>query len=420
MKVIIITYYWPPAGGSGVQRWLYFVKYLHDFGIEPIVFTVANPNYPITDKDLANNIPENIEIIRQKIYEPNKFLGKNNKKIAAGFLQKNPSKFQKIVQYIRANYFIPDARKFWIKPSVRKLKKYIKQHPVDWIITTGPPHSVHLIGKSLKEKTRTKWLADFRDPWTEIDYFHQLPLTKKSFKKHQILEQTVLSKADLVTVVGNTMYEKYVSVNPNCKVLTNGFDDEGIEENITLDSLFTLTHIGMLNADRNPITFWKVIKEILEEHPEFDSHVKINLIGKVADEVKDSIRKYHIEKYISYTNYIPHNSVLKYQKKSQVLLLFINQVPNAKGIITGKIFEYLQAKRPVLALAPIDGDLATIINKTNAGQVIAFNDEVTLKRVILDYFESYLKNKLQVNSHNTSIYHRKNLTSQLAELLKNN
>ena len=174
----------------------------------------------------------------------------------------------------------------------------------------------------------------------------------------------------------------------------------------------------MLNADRNPITFWKVIKEILDENPEFNSYLKINLIGKVADEVKESIRENNFEKYISYTKYIPHNSVLKYQKKSQVLLLFINQVPHAKGIITGKIFEYLQAKRPVLALAPLGGDLATIINKTNAGQVIAFNDEVTLKKVILDYFKSYLRNNLQVNSHNTSIYHRKNLTSQLAELLK--
>lgn len=419
MKALIITYYWPPAGGSGVQRWLYFVKYLREFGIEPIVYTAANPKYPILDKDLAALVPENTEIIRHKICEPNHFLGKKNKKTTAGFLQKDPTKFQKLVQYIRANYFIPDARKFWIAPSVRKLKKYLKQYPVDWIITTGPPHSVHLIGQKLKQKTHIKWLADFRDPWTEIDYFHQLPLTKKSLKKHNKLEKEVLSNADLVTVVGNTMREKYQVHNSNCKVISNGFDDDGIDVSSELDSLFTLTHIGMLNADRNPHIFWKIIREILDENPEFEFKLKINLIGKVADEVKESIREYDIEKYISYTNYIPHNSVLKHQKKSQVLLLFINQVPQAKGIITGKVFEYLQAKRPILALAPIDGDLATIINKTKAGQVIAFNDELSLKKVILDYFEFYLKNNLQVNSHNTSIYHRKNLTSQLAELLKN-
>jgi len=420
LKALIITYYWPPAGGSGVQRWLYFVKYLHEFGIEPIVFTADNPNYPIIDKDLANNIPPQTEIIHQRIWEPNSLLGKKNKKTAAGFLQQNPSKIQKLTQYIRANYFIPDARKFWISPSVRKLKKYLKQHPVDWIITTGPPHSVHLIGQKLKKQTNTKWLADFRDPWTEIDYFHQLPLTKKSLKKHHFLEQKILSNADLVTVVGNVMHEKYAAINPNCAVISNGFDDNGVGEKTDLDSLFTLTHIGMLNADRNPSIFWKTISEIVDENQEFASKLKINLIGKIADEVKESIRKYDIEKYISYTNYIPHNSVLKHQKKSQVLLLFINQVPYAKGIITGKVFEYLQAQRPILALAPIDGDLATIINKSKSGKVIAFDDLVSLKSTILSYFELYLKDNLQVASKNISIYHRKNLTEQLAELLKKN
>lgn len=419
MRVLIITYYWPPAGGSGVQRWLYFVKYLREFGIEPIVFTIANPKYPILDKDLAALIPENTEIIRQKICEPNRFFGKNNKKAATGFLQKDPTKLQKLVQYIRANYFIPDARKFWISPSVRKLKKYLKQHPVDWIITTGPPHSVHIVGQKLKQKTHIKWLADFRDPWTEIDYFHQLPLTKKSLKKHKKLEKEVISNADQISVVGNAMYEKYAAINPNCTLITNGFDEDGISEKVFLDSLFTLTHIGMLNADRNPAIFWETISEIIDENQEFASKVKINLIGKIADEVKESIRQNALEKYISYTNYIPHNSVLKHQKKSQVLLLFINQVPHAKGIITGKVFEYLQAQRPILALAPIDGDLAAIINKTNAGKVIAFDDYISLKNTILAYFRAYAEDNLQVVTEDISIYHRKNLTKQLAELLKN-
>ncbi|VAW26277.1 TPR/glycosyl transferase domain protein, partial [hydrothermal vent metagenome] len=194
-KALIITYYWPPAGGSGVQRWLKFVKYFRDFGIEPIVFTVKNPHYQILDKSLAKEIPKGIEILKQPIWEPNNivsfFVKKNNETV--GFLNPNPSFFGKLAQYIRANYFIPDARKFWIKPSVKYLKNYLSKNEIDVIITTGPPHSTHLIGLKLKQKLAVKWIADFRDPWTEIDYFHQLPLTKKSIIKHKYLERRVLN-----------------------------------------------------------------------------------------------------------------------------------------------------------------------------------------------------------------------------------
>ncbi len=195
-KVLIITYYWPPAGGSGVQRWLKFVKYFRDFGIEPIVYTVENAKYPIIDNTLEKDIPENVEILKQPIWEPNNLFSVFGKKKSesAGFLNQNPSFFGKVLQYIRANYFIPDARKFWVIPSVTYLKKYLSEYKVDVVITTGPPHSTHLIGLRLKELTGIKWIADFRDPWTEIDYFHQLPLTKKSIRKHQALEENVLKK----------------------------------------------------------------------------------------------------------------------------------------------------------------------------------------------------------------------------------
>lgn len=419
MKVLIITYYWPPAGGSGVQRWLYFVKYLREYGIEPVVFTVENPSYPIFDESLEAHIPTNVEVIRQKIWEPNTILSKKNKKTGAGFLQQNPSIIQKIAHYIRANFFIPDARKFWIKPAVKKLTNYLDKNPVDWIITTGPPHSVHLIGNTLQQKTSIKWLADFRDPWTEIDYFHQLPLTKNSLKKHQTLEKEVLSNADIVTVVGKSMQEKYLRFNENCKVITNGFDSNSNQEEFaTLDTTFSLTHIGMLNADRNPLIFWKTIRALLDKNPEFERKLQINLIGNVADAVLASIKKYKLEKYIHYTNYISHDSVIEHQKKSQVLLLFINQVPSAKGIITGKVFEYLQAKRPILAIAPTDGDLADIIEKTKSGKLIGFNDTSSLKKQLLSYFDAYVKGELSIESQNIDIYTRKNLTAQLADLLK--
>ena len=226
-KVLIITYYWPPAGGSGVQRWLKFMKYLRDFDIEPIIYTVKNPSYPILDDSLLSEIPEGIEIVKQPIFEPNSLLsifGSKSKNESAGFLDPNPSFLGKIMQYIRANYFIPDARKYWIKPSVRFLSNYIEKNAVDVVITTGPPHSLQLIGLQLKKQKGVKWISDFRDPWTEIDYFHQLPLTKKATKKHHILEEEVIRKSDMILVVGDTMKKKFLKYSDSIEVITNGFD----------------------------------------------------------------------------------------------------------------------------------------------------------------------------------------------------
>jgi glycosyltransferase involved in cell wall biosynthesis len=419
MKVLILTYYFPPAGGSGVQRWLKFVKYLPEFDIEPIVYTVENPNYPIIDKSLEKEIPKGIEILRQPILEPNSILSKFGKKNiqSAGFLNKNPSKIGKSLQYIRANYFIPDARKFWIEPSVKFLTKYLENNPIDTIITTGPPHSVHLIGLALKEKTTIKWIADFRDPWTDIDYFHQLPLTKKSIKKHHELEEKVLKNADDVIVVGNTMQNNYLKFNLNTHTITNGFDDFEINQNIHVDNKFSLLHIGMLNADRNHKMLWEVLAEIKQEVPDFNKDLEIKLIGKVCNEALDAIKANSLSANLNIIEYIEHNQVIAHQKSAQVLLLLINNVPSAKGIITGKIFEYLQAQRPILAIAPRNGDLASILQNTNAGIIIDFNDKKALKKAILSLYNDYKNGVLEINSLNIEKYHRKELTKELAKIL---
>ena len=418
IKALIVTYYWPPAGGSGVQRWLYFVKYLREFGIEPIIFTVENPSYPITDTSLENHFPKDVEVIRQKIWEPGNLVSKNNQN-GSGFLPEKPGTVQKFKNYIRANFFIPDAKMFWIRPSVKKIEKYLKTNPVDFIITTGPPHSVHIIGKKVKEKTGIKWLADFRDPWTEIDYFHHLPLTKKSKSKHHLLEKEVLSQADIVTVVSKTMKQNFDKFNSNCIVITNGYDDESIEKKPEMDKPFTLSHIGMINADRNPVMLWEVLAELIENNEEFEAQLQINLVGHIADEVRNSIREYELERFVNYTKYIPNHAVGAFQLKSQVLLLLVNKVPSAKNIITGKVYEYLRSHRPILAIAPIDGDLAEIIDDTQSGLVIDFEDKDGLKKAIEIYFKHFLANELVIESVGIEKYHRKNLTEQLAEILKN-
>ncbi len=422
MKVLIVTYYWPPAGGPGVQRWLKFVKYLRDFGVEPVVFTADNPAYPIVDESLKKDIPEGIEVIKCPIFEPNGILSKfkkGNTQKSMGFLNPNPSFIEKVMLYIRANYFIPDARMFWIKPSVRKLKSYLKNNKVDAIITTGPPYSVHLIGLRLKKALGLKWIADFRDPWTSVDYFHLLPLTKKSLKRHYELEEKVLRTADSVLMVSNHAKKKYEASAKFIDVITNGFDEDGNlkDENVVLDKKFTLTHIGMMNSERNPKRLWEVLSEISEENVDFRNDFVLRFIGKIDDTVSKDLENSSI-KNIEKVSYVPHPRAKQYQRESQVLLIVVNDYPSSKEMIPGKTFEYLQARRPILGIAPIDGDLAGIVNETNSGEVFGYDlEKERLKEYILELYQVYKTSGINNLTEDVSRFHRKELTKKLVTFI---
>jgi len=422
LRVLIVTYYWPPAGGSGVQRWLKFVKYLQDFGITPVVYTVENPAYAIEDPTLLAEIPEGVEVLRQPIWEPyrlaNIFSRGKATQTSVGFLDEKKSLFEKLTTYVRANYFIPDARKFWVKPSLSYLEKYLKAHPVDLVITTGPPQSVHLIGLGLKEKSKLKWIADFRDPWTAMGYFKSLPLTQRTIKIHEHLRNKVLRSADAVVVVGKTMQREYLRFNKMTTVLTNGFDIELSDSKATLDPYFTISHIGIMNEDQNPRVLWKVLSELMQEIEGFAENLKIQLIGKVAPFVLEQISSSGLNEQLRNLGYLPHNEVVVYQKKSQVLLVCINEVPSANLIITGKIFEYLAAKRPVLAIGPQTGDLAEIINHTHSGTVFDAHHHNELKEQVRSMYKDFSNNCLHVQSKNIEQYHRREITRKLVHLIK--
>ncbi len=420
-KVLIITYYWPPSGGSGVQRWLKFVKYLRDFDIEPIVFTVDDPEYAIIDESLASDIPEGVEVIKHPIWEPYKlasfFSKKKKNKEQVGFLTKKKSFFGKVIAYIRANFFIPDARMFWVKPSAKFLKSYIKKNDIEVVISSGPPHSLHMIALKLKKELGITWISDFRDPWTEIDYMHQLPLSARSKKKHARLEKEVLENSDAVIVVGETMRQAYLPTNSNTYVIANGYDVDLLKDDVTLDDHFSITHIGLMNEDRNPHILWKVLSRMANENDEFRKSLKINLIGKVSDEVEKELTERSLLSNAEFIDYLPHTEVIAYQRKSQVLLLALNNVPSAKGIITGKIFEYLMANRPVIAIAPEDGDLAKILQETNAGKVVGFENENDLYELVQRLYNEYISGNLYLKSTGVEKYHRRNLTEELAVII---
>ncbi|MDC9723218.1 MAG: glycosyltransferase family 4 protein [Urechidicola sp.] len=417
MKVLIITYYWPPAGGSGVQRWLKFVKYLLDFDIEPVVYCPDSPNYEVVDDSLIDEIPEGVTILKHSIFEPNSFLKK--KKVATARVSSNPSLIQKMMQYIRGNYFIPDARKYWIKPSVKFLSEYLKNNKVDAIISTGPPHSLHLIGMQLKQKTGIKWIADFRDPMANLFYNDALLLTEKSKQKIARLEREILQNADKVITVSNHIHQEFQKVRSDIEVITNGFDDElANDQNTQLDKKFSVSHIGLLPTQSNSTILWKVLQELINENAGFANDFQLNLVGNVSDKVVESITEYGLQDSVQFTDYVPHSKAIELQKKSQVLLLLIPNVDGAKGIVTGKIFEYLTSKRPTLAIAPTDGDVASIIKSTNTGVAINFDDAIQLKSTILDFYKKYQEDTLKVYGIGIQQYHRKNLTEKLAQIIK--
>lgn len=417
MKVLIITYYWPPAGGSGVQRWLKFVKYLQAFGIEPVVYTVDNGNYAKEDASLLSEVPKNIEILKQPIWEPTNLLfWKKNKQQKNGI--SNVSKGG-LLSFIRGNFFIPDPKLFWIKPSVNYLQKYLDKNNVDVIISTGPPHSMHLIAQKLHQKNDVKWLADFRDPWSDLYYnkdFKQRSFAKNKNKK---LEEAVLKNADCILTVSTTLQQEFSKTAKRVEVITNGFDHEALDiEKVILDANFSISYIGLLPKQSNPIILFKVLKRLCQENIAFKNDLQINFIGDISDEVKIEIEANNLAKNTNFIGYVSHKKAITYQKKSQVLLLLIPDVKNNKGILTGKLFEYLTAKRPILAIGPEEGDLATILSETNAGVVVNFEAEEKLEFQIKELYQKFKEEKLIVNSTNIQKYHRKELTKNLAILLK--
>ena len=423
-KVLIITYYWPPAGGPGVQRWLKFVKYLRDFDIEPVVYVPENPSYPIIDKSFEAEVPEGIKIIRKKIFEPYSIAGLFSKKetetISSGIISKeeNQSVLQKAMLYIRGNYFIPDARKFWVKPSVKALSEELKKGNYDAIITTGPPHSLHLIGQKLKEETGIKWIADFRDPWTQIGYHEKLKLTENSRKKHEKLEKQVLNSTDHIITTSFTTRNEFLSKTSRpVSVITNGFDIEINEEFVSNDK-FELAHVGSLLSDRNPRQLWKAIGELIKENREFANNFRLRLAGKVSEEVLKSIEENQLQSYLVNEGYVNHSMAIEIQRSASVLLLIEIDAEETRGIIPGKLFEYLASKRPILAIGPEAWDVERIITGTGAGEVYSYGNISEIKARISEHFQKYIAGELRCNSHDIAKYHRKNLTAKLANLIK--
>lgn len=410
-RALIITYYWPPSGGSGVQRWLKFAKYLPQYGWEPVIYTPSNPEANTEDAALLKDIAPGTEVIKTKIWEPysvykalfgsKKNISGEGKRIKANIIgSENKSFSHKLSLFIRGNFFIPDPRCFWVRPSIKYLVKYLKEHPVDVIVSTGPPHSMHLIAKGVSKATGIRWIADFRDPWTEIFYFKHLNLSKWAFRRHRSLEQSVLDSADTAVVVSRQMQEDFARrTTTPVKVITNGFDHEDFETSSATDEAmlhngkFQLVHTGIFVDNGNPHLLWEVLGEMAALNPQFKEDLQIRLMGQVDDTVLQGIENAGLQENLHNMGYRPHTEVVQWQQRAQVLLLPLRKEPEAAAILTGKFFEYLASGREILAFGPTDGDLAKALRETQSGTIVDFYDKEATRAQLERLYEKYLKEK---------------------------
>ena len=429
-RVLIITYYWPPSGGSGVQRWLKMSKYLPEYGWKPVIYTPEDGEYPIIDTSLEKDVSPEAEIIKRPITEPytlyKKFLGiKKGETIKTGFIKEEKGKAgwkENLSVWIRGNLFIPDARCWWVKPSIRYLKEYLKKHPVDAIISTGPPQSMHLIAMKLKKDLGIPWIADFRDPWTEIYYYKDLHLTKWADHKHHRMEREVLTQADKVVTVAPYVARRLGRLgNRNVRVIYNGFDrDDNVSETISRSEQFIVSFLGIITKRQNPNNLWQAFKDLTDSDEQFNKDLKINLIGQLDNTVKQAIETNGLTQHVSYSGYIPHTQVAQVNRNASILLILLMPGNSAevRGMMTSKLFEYLASGRPILCIGPEDGDVARILKETQAGITIGFDDKEKMKEVISDFYHKHLAHELtDIVCDKINNYSRQSLAGNYAKLL---
>lgn len=421
-KVLIITYYWPPSGGSGVQRWTKFAKYLPSEGWQPVIYTPENPDVPSIDHSLEADV-EGVTVIKHRITEFyslwRKITGQK-----AGNKEVNPLNAgektlkQKAMLAIRGNLFIPDPRVTWVGPSVKFLKKYLRDHPVDVIVTTGPPHSMHLIGMNVSAATGIPWIADFRDPWTKLFYFKHMALSKWADSKHRRLEKQVLDRSDAVIAVSPFVQKEFEEMTETpVHLITNGYDACDFARQPDPDGFFNVTHTGLFAADGNPLALWEALADKCVDTPGFKLKLRIRLAGKTDGEIIEAIKAAGLEDNLQDLGYQEHTEAVKEQINASLLILPLRREPEYRATLPGKLFEYLAALNPILGIGQTDGAMAGIVNETEAGTVCGWEDKAGIRNFIDRIWESFLSGSARNDTKNIEKYSRTATTRQLAKLL---
>lgn len=429
-RVLVITYYWPPSGGSGVQRWLKTSKYLPQSGWEPVIYTPENPDVNSVDESLLKDVSPELKVIKRKIREPYaayKFLTgkKKGEHLQANIVSSEKKGFvQKLSAHIRANWFIPDPRCWWIGPSVKYLSKLIEGgEKFDAVISTGPPHSMHLIAREIHKVFNIPWIADFRDPWTRIFYFKHLGLSAKSLRKHKELERSVIAEADRVTVVSSQMKTEFSqgdfeTFRDKVKIIPNGYDPEdfdSVEKAPDAEGKFVIAHTGLMPESANPDKLWKVLGDMAKSDKDLKEKLMVVTMGQTDGSVKKDIAENGLSDNFKDLGYVPHAQSVAWQKRADILLLPLRKEEESKAILTGKFFEYLASGNNILAFGPTDGDLARSLKETGSGIICEFDDENSIKEAFVKLQKPNSPTQEQIE--NRQKYSRKAGAESFAKLL---
>lgn len=422
-RILIVSYYWPPTGGSGVQRWVKFAKYLPSLGWQPVVYTPENPEQLVRDESLAAEIGPEVEVIRTHIDEPYELYrklsgGKKGSEVNPVNHQKKSWK-QKLSVLLRGNLFIPDPRIGWVRPSVKYLTKYLEEHPVDVMVTTGPPHSMHLIGRGVKKATGVRWIADFRDPWTQMFYFKHLGLLPFARRKHLRLEKSVLDAADAVIAVSPPVRDDFQArTSTPVHLVTNGFDPSDFDfADEAPDGFFNLVHTGLFASDGNPLELWKVLAAKCAADDAFKAKLRIRLAGKVDREIVQALEDAGLGDNLVQLGYLPHKETVREQRGAAVLMLPLRQEPEYAKVLPGKIFEYLAARRPVLGIGQADGAAATILRDTGAGEMYDWDSVQPVAAFMDEAWTRFQDGSFAALDSDIQAYSRPALTESLVSLL---
>ena len=448
-RVLVIAYYWPPAGGSGVQRWVKFARYLPSEGWQPVVYVPENPSYDLLDETLAAEIPAEVEVIRSRIREPyaayRRLMGRGASTDMKTLTEVTPissgrkSWKQRLSLWVRGNLFVPDPRVGWVRPSVRFLKKYLREHPVDVIVTTGPPHSMHLIGQRLHGALGTPWVTDFRDPWTKMYYLKHLGMTRRTWRRIEKMEQGVLDACSTVLAVTPAVQADFAArTKTPVAMITNGYDEADFQtpdqvggDGVVISSdspvisseveksPFTLSHTGLFATDGNPLTLWKVLGEMAAADPAFRTALRLRLSGKVDKAVLDAIAAAGLAENVVNLGYVDHATAVREQRSATVLLLPLRNDPEYKPILPGKLFEYLAAHRPILGIGQEDGAMAAVLEETVAGAMCDWDNEDGIRTFLTCAWETFREQgSVPPTTGPVEKYSRRNLTHELAALLE--
>jgi hypothetical protein len=427
-RVLIITYYWPPSGGSGVQRWLKLSKYLPACGWEPWIFTPENPAFTVRDESLLADVPREAEVIRFPIWEPyrlyyriGKWLGRSVETPADQISPGKKSLFQRVSAWIRGNFFVPDARVFWVKPAASFLEGLITQNGIRHVITTGPPHSMHLIGLELKKRIPSvTWLADFRDPWSEWNLLDTLSLSPLTRMRHVRLEHKVLTTADRVLTIGPYFVDRFRELGARrVELLTNGFDEADFREIPRKRSDYlTIRHTGIVDELRDPRPFFEALREAGRQHPSLLGRLRVEFVGHVNAALRTEVEAdATLHNLVAFRPPVPHRELLELYGETDILLLILGSSAQARGNLPGKFFEYLATGNPILAVGPVEGDTATILRETGAGRIFTPFDKQGLATAVLDLFDQWKRGPL-TSPAPPAAYSRRSLAGRLASILE--